>query len=275
LYVGGSIRPFGFSVSATEYAVLLMLGAVSAAAAFFGPRRRWSLIFPVLIAGVVLASGRTAVIRVIITLAFVWTLRKGQRLNTTKVFGVLICALVGLVGVGLIASRFAVPEAGPSGKNSVVNDALAHQAGGLAHPLDPRYSTASLHGGMFWSGILQGFTYPIGHGLGSTTDAATKFGGDTDTGSSELDISDMFIALGVVGGLLYLYIVVQSMRQALLYLQAVRLGVSLPVVAILLCSLGSWLIGGQYSISALLFFLVGALLYPNLTRFEDTPLYRF
>jgi hypothetical protein len=271
LYVGGSIRPFGFSVSGTEYAVLLMLGAVGVAAAYFGPKRRWTLVFPVLIAGVILASGRTAVIRVIITLAFVWTLRKGQRLNATKVFGLLIFALVGLVGVVLIASRFAVPDAGPSGKNSVVNDALAHQAGGLAHPLDPRYSTASLHGGMFWSGILQGFTYPIGHGLGSTTDAATKFGGDTDTdtGSSELDISDMFISLGLIGGLLYLYIVVRAMRQALVYLRTVRLSISLPVAAILICSLGSWLIGGQYSTSALLFFLVGALLYPDLMHAND------
>jgi hypothetical protein len=271
LYVGGSIRPFGFSVSGTEYAVLLMLGAVGVAAAYFGRRRRWTLIFPVLLAGVVLASGRTAVIRVIITLAFVWTLRKGQRLNAAKLFTLLLFALVGLVGVVLIASRFAVPDAGSSGKNSVVNDALAHQAGGLAHPLDPRYSTASLHGGMFWSGILQGFTYPIGHGLGSTTDAATKFGGETDTdaGSSELDISDMFIALGLVGGLLYLYIVIRTMRQTLAYLRTVRLSISLPVAAILICTLGSWLIGGQYSTSALLFFLVGALLYPDPMQAND------
>jgi hypothetical protein len=122
---------------------------------------------------------------------------------------------------------------------------------------------------MFWSGILQGFTYPIGHGLGSTTDAASKFGGDTDTGSSELDISDMFIALGLIGGSLYLYIVVCAMRQALAYLRTVRLGISLPVVAILICSLGSWLIGGQYSTSAFLFFLIGALLYPDLTHASD------
>lgn len=272
LYVGGSIRPFGFSVSGTEYAVLLMLGAVGVAAAYFGSKRKWTLIFPILIAGVILASGRTAVIRVIITLAFIWTVRKGQRLSTSKVFSLLIFALVGLVGVVLIASRFTVPDAGPSGKNSAVNDVLAHQAGGLAHPLDPRYSTASLHGGMFLSGILQGFTYPIGHGLGSTTDAATKFGGETDTGSSELDVSDMFIALGLIGGLLYLYIVIRALGQAMTYLQTVRLGISLPVVAVLICSLGSWLIGGQYSTSAFLFFLVGALLYPDLTRSEDTPL---
>jgi hypothetical protein len=270
LYIGGSIRPFGFSVSGTEYAVLLMLGAVGVAAAYFGSRPKWAVIFPILITGVVLASGRTAVIRVIFTLAFVWTFRKGQRLRPKKLLLLLSFTLLGLVGVVLIASRFGTPDAGPSAKNSVVNDALAHQAGGLAHPLDPRYSTAGLHGGMLWSGILEGFTYPIGHGLGSTTEAATKFGGDTDTGSSELDISDMFIGLGLIGGLLYLYIVVSAMRRSLEYLQTVRLSVSLPVAALLISSLGSWLIGGQYSTSALMLFLVGALSYPDIKQSEDT-----
>lgn len=272
LYIGGSIRPFGFSVSGTEYAVLLMFGAVGVAAAYFGSRPRWAIIFPILITGVVLASGRTAIIRVIFTLACVWTLRKGQKLSPTKVIALLLFTLLGLAGVVLIASRFATPGIGPSAKNSVVNDALAHQAGGLAHPLDPRYSTAGLHGSMFWSGVLQGFTYPIGHGLGSTTEAAAKFGGDTETGSSELDISDMFIGLGLIGGLLYLYIVVGAMQKSLDYLQKVRLSVSLPVAALLISSLGSWLIGGQYSISALMLFLVGALSYTGTMQSEDTPI---
>ena len=40
LHLGGSIRAFGFSVSGTEYAVLLMFGVVGVAAAYFGSKQK-------------------------------------------------------------------------------------------------------------------------------------------------------------------------------------------------------------------------------------------
>jgi hypothetical protein len=263
LHLGGSIRAFGFSVSGTEYAVLLMFGVVGVAAAYFGSRPKWAILFPILITGVVLASGRTAVVRIVLTLAFIWAFRKSHKLGTAAILRILLFASVGALLVAVVASHFVPSEMGSTSKNSAVNDALAHQAGGLAHPLDPRYSTAGLHGGMFWSGLLEGFTYPIGHGLGSTTEAATKFGGDPNEGSSEIDISDMFISLGLIGGLLYLYVLAIATRQAFKYLQMVPRTVSLPVAAILISSLGSWLIGGQYSTSSVTLFLVGALSYTD------------
>jgi hypothetical protein len=110
-------------------------------------------------------------------------------------------------------------------------------------------------------GIKEGFTDPIGHGLGSTTLAATKFGGDPNTSSSEMDISDMFIGLGLLGGPVYLYIVFAAIRRAFAYTQAVRLTVSLPVLAVLVSTLSTWMIGGQYSTSAVVCFLIGALAY--------------
>jgi hypothetical protein len=262
LHLGASIRPFGFSVSAMEYSVLLMFGVVGVAAAYFGSRPKWAILFPVLITGVILASGRTAVIKVILTLAFIGAFRKSNKLSTAMVFRFLVFASVGTALVVLVASHFVLSQTGSS-KNSTVDNALAHQAGGLAHPLDARYSTAGLHGGLFWSGLVEGFTYPIGHGLGSTTGAATKFGGDPNEGSSEIDISDMFISLGVIGGLVYLYVLVIAMRQAFEYLQMVPTTVGLPVAAILISSLGSWLIGGQYSTSSVILFLVGALFYTD------------
>ncbi len=272
LHLGDSIRAFGFSVSAAEYAMLLMLGAVGVASAYFGSRPRWALIFPILITGIILESARGTVIKVVFALAVVWTLRKGQKLRATDVFHLGVFALGGLVVVALAASHFTTSAVNPSAKSSAVNSALAHQAGGLAHPLDPRYSTAGLHSEMFLSGVLQGFTYPIGHGLGSTTAAASKFGGDPNEGSSEVDISDMFISLGAVGGVLYLFVVGSTMREALRYLQKVRRDISLPVLALLTSTLGSWLIGGQYSTSSLILFLAGSLTYVDTMQSEDTPM---
>jgi hypothetical protein len=208
------------------------------------------------------------VVRIIFTLAFIWAFRKGQKLGTGTLLRILFFAFLGAVLVAFVASHFVATGSGSSSKNSTVKDALAHQAGGLAHPLDPRYSTAGIHGGMIWSGLLEGFTYPIGHGLGATTEAAAKFGGDPNEGSSEIDFSDMFISLGVIGGLLYLYVVVDALRKLLQYLQAVPRTVSLPLAAILVSSVGSWLIGGQYSTSSVILFLVGALFYTDPLREE-------
>jgi hypothetical protein len=271
LHLGGSIRAFGFSVSGTEYAVLLMFGVVGITAAYFGSKWKWVFILPILITGVVLASGRTAVVRIILTLAFIWAFRKGQKLGTSTIVRIVLFASAGALLVATVASHF-VPQTGSSGKNSAVQDALAHQAGGLAHPLDPKYSTAGIHGGLIWSGLLEGVTYPIGHGLGATTEAAAKFGGDPSEGSSEIDFSDMFISLGLIGGLLYLFVVVSAMRQSLTYLHTVPRTISLPVAAILFSSLGSWLIGGQYSTSSVTLFLVGALSCTNTTRPEKAEL---
>jgi hypothetical protein len=266
LHLGNSIRAFGFSVSGAEYTALLTIGAVGVAGAYLGSRRNWAVIFPILIAAIVLASARGAVIKVVFTLAVVWTLRKGQKLRAADTFRLAAFTVVGLAAVVLVASHFATSEADSGSRTSAVNNALSHQVGGLAHPLDPRYSTAGIHGGMFWSGVLQGITYPIGHGLASTTAAASKFGGDPNEGSSEVDISDTFISLGLIGGVLYLYVLGNTIWQALEYLRAVRRDISLPVVAILSSTLGSWLIGGQYSTSSLIFFLIGAITFQGPTE---------
>jgi hypothetical protein len=109
--------------------------------------------------------------------------------------------------------------------------------------------------------IGEGFSYPIGHGLGATTLASSKFGSNEKTGSSEVDFSDMFISLGALGGLLYLFVIWATAREALEYTKAVKRSVSLPVLAVLTCTLASWLIGGQYSTASLVFFLIGGLVY--------------
>jgi hypothetical protein len=268
LHLGASIRPFGFSVSAAEYVVLLMFGVVGTAAAYLAGRSKWAILFPVLALGVVLASGRTAIIHIVLTIAFIWTFRKGQKLGTATILSILFFSIVGTGLVAATASHFVSNPSSPA-DHSTVNNALAHQAGGLAHPFDPKYSTAALHGSMVWAGLVEGITYPIGHGLGATTEAAAKFGSDPSEGSSEVDFSDMFISLGLIGGLLYLYIVITAMRQSLVYLRVTPLSIGLPVAAFLFTSMGSWLIGGQYSTSSVILFLIGALSYEGQMRSKE------
>ena len=102
---------------------------------------------------------------------------------------------------------------------------------------------------------------PLGHGLGSTTFAAQKFGSDSEPGSSELDFSDMFISLGLIGGVLYIAVAAFGIRAALRYVRETRLRIGLPVLAILISTLGAWLIEGQYSTCSLVFFILGSLVH--------------
>jgi hypothetical protein len=138
---------------------------------------------------------------------------------------------------------------------------LAHQLGGLAHPFDQKYSSAGLHSNMVLTGFAEGVKSPLGHGLGSTTFAVRKFGSDSDQGSSELDFSDMCISLGVVGGALYIAVAAFGIRAALRYVRETRLRIGLPVLAILIATLGGWLIEGQYSTCSIVFFILGTLVH--------------
>ena len=257
LSLGGTTRAFGFSVSAAEYATLLELTAAGVAAALFTRRRIWALAFPLLIAAMLLASGRTVVVKLILALAVVWSLRKQQPLNTLATVRLFAFVLCGLAGVSYLAAAWG-PAEGSSVKYSATQESIAHLSGGLAHPFDERHSTLGIHQGMFLGAIGNSLSAPLGRGLGATTGAATKFSESSDQISSEVDVSDMFIILGPVGGIVYIIIFILALRSALAYLQRTNPAVGLPVAAILTATIGAWLISGQYSTAALVFFLIGA-----------------
>lgn len=266
LYVGSSVRAFGFSTSAAEYATLLELSLIAAVAAFFAGRRLWALAVPMLATALLLSGGRGLTIKVVIALSVLWVIRRGKRLSPTKIAGMAVLGGLCLFGVSLVAGRFAPSTEGSQRSNSAVQDALGHQMGGLAHPFDEKYSSAGLHSNMVTTGFMKGFTSPFGHGLGATTFAAQKFGADSDEASSEFDFSDMFIALGLLGGLIYLAVAVFGVGAAFKYMSRTRLEIGLPVLAILIASLGGWLIEGQYSTCSIVFFLLGSLIYRGSDR---------
>jgi hypothetical protein len=261
LYVGSSVRAFGFSVSAAEYATLLEFSIALAVAAYFASRRLWMAAVPILATALLLSGGRGLTIKLVVALCVIWMVRKGSRFNPAKLIGMAVLGGLALVLVSLIAGQFArSPDAG-QGAGSAAQDGLAHQLGGLAHPFDKKYSSAGLHSNMVTTGFLEGFTSPLGHGLGSSTFAAKKLGTDSEVGSSELDFSDMFISLGLAGGLLYLGVVVFGLRAAFSYFRETKRTVGLPVLAILIATLGGWLIQGQYSTCSLVFFILGSVVH--------------
>lgn len=260
LYVGSSVRAFGYSVSAAEYATLLECSIALIVAAYFASRRLWMAAVPILATALLLSGGRGLTIKLVVVLCVLWIARKG-RLNSVKLIGMAVLGGLALVSLSLIAGHFVGSADAEQRGGSAAQDALMHQLGGLAHPFDKNYSSAGLHSTMVTTGLIEGFTSPLGHGLGATTFAAKKFDTDSDEGSSELDFSDMFISLGLAGGLLYLGVAIFGMRAAFKYFRETRLSVGLPVLAILLATLGGWLIDGQYSTCSLVFFILGSVVH--------------
>jgi hypothetical protein len=264
LYLGGTIRAFGFATSSAEHMALMAMGLVAICAAAFTGRKAWLVVLPLLIAGVLLSSSRGYVVKVILAITVAWVFRNGTALSTLKVIRLGLLASVGLVAVSYLASHFAGGEDPAGGDESAAGNAISHQASGLAHPFDSRYSTAGIHGQMVSVAIADAIARPLGAGLGATTAAAGKFGGSSDgdaapTGSSEVDFTDMLLSLGIAGGATYLFVIFSGFRAAILYLRRVPARISLPLIAVLVVLLGSWMIGGQYGISSIVCFLLGAL----------------
>ncbi len=261
---GNKSRPFGFSVSAAEYANLLSIAGAAAFATWWGRRRIWAFLFPLFGAGVLLSSGRTVFVKFIVALALVFIIRKGRRLTAATLLRLSFASVAALLLLNVGASLLPSADVSEQAKQSSAEQAFEHQASGLAHPLDAKYSTAGMHGGMFVAGILEGFRSPLGSGLGSTSAAASKYGTSGTAANSEVDISDMFGALGFIGGFAYLYMVLAVMRSLFIYTSTVPRTIGLPVAAILVTTLGAWLIGAQYSTAAIIFFLIGGIVKSDL-----------
>ena len=261
LNLGGGIRSFGFSIAASEYETLLEIGACAAVAAWFANRSAWIVSFPFLLTAMVFSAGRGPIVKLIFALTFAWVARRPQNLNGTAVVRIGVLLAVGLVGLSLLGSRLALSTGDIGHAKTASSAALAHQAEGFSDPLNERKSTAGVHSQMLLGGLLEGVRMPIGRGLGSTTVFAYKFGGaGKDT---EVDFGDMFISLGLPGGLLYLYVMYLAFRYAIDYVRGQRLSTALPVLAILAGGVGTWLEVAQYSSAVLYMFLMGCLVYPK------------
>ncbi|MDA8379094.1 MAG: hypothetical protein M0Z50_19055 [Planctomycetia bacterium] len=253
LNVEGYIRPFAFFTSSAGYVTVLSIGSAIALAGIWLGHRRASLALVPLLPALVLSSERGPIVKLMVAGLVVWALQRGGGKGWyLRVF------LAGLVTAGLLA--FTLPHLMPSNSDSgQVNALFAHQVGGLANPLNAKDSTLMLHLQILGNGVLSGFTHPYGYGLGAGTGAASKFANSGSEGeSTETDFGNMFVNLGFVGGIIYLVIMVRVLWSLLIDWQLRRQRVSLMVLAVLLVTLASWLIAGQYSSPLLLWLLIGA-----------------
>jgi hypothetical protein len=252
----GHYRSFGFSTGSPEFGSTLLIASVCVMAAIFAGRRAYILLLPILVAASLLASQRGTIVKLLFATAMIWAVRNRGGLSWVPRF---LFALV--VGFGLTYYSASHASANdphmPSNRVSTAEAATAHVTQGLS---DPGHSTAGLHWQIFVGGLIKGFTYPIGTGIGAVTLASGKFSaGGATTGSSEIDISDVFTTMGFFGGFLYLYIIYKVFRLAFRYIRQGPLIMSLAYMGLLSALIGGWLVLGQYSIAPFVWFCIGSL----------------
>lgn len=263
LSIAGFTRAFGFSVNGIEYVNLLLIGSTSVLGAFFAGRRVYVLLFPFLGAGLFLASSRQPILKLLIAVALAWSLRGKSRTWAARL-PIAIGIGVGLLALVLTRAGGGSEDSGQPKATSAAQASTQHQVQGLAHPLG-KGSTAQGHIHYFLGGIRQGFVYPIGSGLGVVRGGVAD---KEDTGAAELntteyDISDSFITMGAVGGLLYVAIVFLVIRKAISFNRSAPAYVALPVVGIVVAMIGSWTALGQYGVAPFMWFIIGSMTRPR------------
>ena len=258
--VFGTTRAFSFFTSPAEYAHFLGFGIVLCVCGIMQGKRRLFLLLPFLGLAVFLTSSRGLIVIILTTCTVLWA-AQGHTMRSW-IPRVVLAATIAILG--LVWSLHQVQNINSSAQTQAL---IQHQTDGLLDPLNSEHSTAQVHTGMIGSGIIQGFTNPLGRGLGASNLASIKYSDNTSSnssdnssnGSSESDIGNVFISLGFVGGLLYLSILFLVLKCAFEFWRRSRSQVALGLLAILLVSMGQWTSIGEYSGFTLVWFCLGAL----------------
>jgi hypothetical protein len=253
LRVGDKIRAFGTFSSSAEYAAFASVGFVFAGALMLHRRAGVAVAIPFLAVAIFLASGRGVMVLTLIAIIILIALRARNS------GAAALTILMGVVAVFAVSELFGPALDRAAGRSS--DPLVSHQVGGLLHPLDPDKSTLVTHWGLFTHGISEGFTNPIGRGTGATNLAASRFGGVGGAGT-EVDVSDAFVSLGLLGGLLFISIVAATFHRVIrLYLGQGGPAV-LAIMGLLVVTLGHWLNGGYYAVAPLTWFFIGWVTHP-------------
>lgn len=192
-----------------------------------------------------LASART----VIFFMAIAIFLVIGLKMKT--VLRMIISSICAISVIAMI--WLSLPKIDPNWFG-VAAPAVEHMIVGLIDPLSED-QTGLGHIERFVDGLFSIFTNPVGYGIASITTAANK-STTTTAMSTEVDISNMVVALGI-GGIIYSLIVVVTIFKTIRLINTHKEGEYLIILGIFIASLGQWLNGGFYLCSIIIWLLVG------------------
>jgi hypothetical protein len=195
-----------------------------------------------------LSSSRTTLILAAVAIIVVVILRVVKRPRVAAAASIMVI----LLGVGVMQFLSSKLQGEARQSQSAL---VQHQLGGVADPLNSNQSTLALHYDLIAKGMVKSFHHPLGQGVGITTQAATTL--KANASSTELDLSDAFVSLGLFGGVLYLVVVWTAFSRTVGLYYRQRAAAPLVVLGVLIVSLGHWLNGGRYATSAIIWFFLG------------------
>jgi hypothetical protein len=246
----GVTRALAFFNSSAEYLRFLLAAAVALLAMVLAGRLRAAVLLAAVLLAIFLSAARGPVIMFVGAAVVMWSIKARSSAAWTPRF-----LAAGALGVGLlVALLLTLQTVSFGGRLAPVVD---RQIDGLLDPVNPEKSTAVGHLQMVANGFVLGIEQPAGRGLGATTLAAAKYGGEQI--NAEIDFANVMIALGILGGLVYIAIVVAVLVKAVRWWKAERHRLALATVGIVVATFGGWLIGGEYSMAALVWFYIGAM----------------
>jgi hypothetical protein len=247
------LRSISIFPNLTEYLHYLGVVVISGVAACFQRNWRYVPLVVFLFVALFLAGSRGPVLMLVIVTCLLFTIQG----RSVAIWAPRLAVTLLLGGIFLAWGLSQAEQASQRVGHSRASHVLDRQAGLL--PSDDRQGggTVSIHANLFYLGLKWGFEQPLGRGIGSTTLAASKFGGQG--GSTEKDLTDMFVSGGVVGGFLYLAIILLVATQAVRYWHVERSLIALAMVGILAFLGLSWLKPGHYVLTPLVWLTIGAL----------------
>jgi hypothetical protein len=252
------VRAIGFFNSSAEYQRYLVVVAVTLFAMWVTDRSHVVVLLPLFLVAIFLSAARGPVIMVLMAMVIVWAI--SARATAAWLPRLTIATAIG--AAALITVLVLLQTSTLGGR---VAPLVERQVGGLLEPGNEEKSTATGHLQMLTAGILAGISNPAGQGLGATTEAAHKYGGQNL--SAEIDLANVMISVGALGGVLYLTIVAGVLARGVRWWRIERRSHALALLGSLFGALGGWLIGGEYSVAALLWFQVG--LMDRLSRDDE------
>jgi hypothetical protein len=245
----GVIRSFSFFTSSAEYAICLTAAIMVILARTMRGRLSTLPALPLLVWALILESSRTMVVQGLAGILIMAALLAGS------VRRALVIAVVGLVIIGVLDQLLAPHLLAVADTTS--DPLIAHEAGGLGDPLNPEQSTVQIHVDQVLTGFALALNHPLGLGTAGTNLAGLKVN-ELAVGA-EVDIPNQFISLGILGGLLYVAIVVRTLAGVAGLALRRRDVVSIATVGILVVSFGQWLNGGYYALAPLVWLLIGSI----------------
>jgi hypothetical protein len=246
--IGILYRSVGTLLSFSEYVYVLLLGAAVSWCLVISKKYIYAIPFMIILVALVMSSSRGSIVSLIVMLVTTMAIQG-------KSYRSWIPRLVLAVILAIWSLTFSLEKAKYIEKSAQTEAIIGHQIQGLSDPFG-KASTGGSHMSLVGNAILTGFTNPIGFGLGYAT-LAGKLG--EGGAGSEADYSDMFLALGFPGGVLYVVICLRILINICKYWHDTRDYLALMSIAILVICQGQWISGAHYSQSMILWFIVGVM----------------